>query len=484
MPKRKQKSSLRTRDASGVPLSRSKRWHSAGIDRQVARGDDAFSQSLPEARDPALARQLDRDLDWREQAEWTAYLEQNGWDDRHLDEFAVSLGDIASRNSLGDVAPTELQDAWLNRHALPELAREDLESRIEKPWHADSPLARQVKALIPSGGLLDDLYQLCAAENRAKLASSILYFAPLWVRSPLTFRGGSLRALIDHLFVVYPVPGFLYRAWLSDRDDPGADQKWQKWFLCFARGGSLFALSSISPDWSVHRRFQHHFSRIEDAPSLESAVRMAELERLGVTAPASDWLLNHYRYQQDISARWHDGDVRGYEHWCETACWLQRNREALDDQTADRILGWGADNHWRDAQFSWRGRSVAACVRRARAEQYVRINVPSRWPNHDMDWTDGELWSIVELNTTEELKAEGEALSHCVGQYSAQCASGASAIFSLRREGTRGATIELDLSNNRVLQARGSNNRALTREEANAVQQWLDSMASSSDRNG
>ena len=31
--------------------------------------------------------------------------------------------------------------------------------------------------------------------------TSILYYAPLWLRDPGNFRGQSLRELIDHLFV-------------------------------------------------------------------------------------------------------------------------------------------------------------------------------------------------------------------------------------------------------------------------------------------
>ena len=47
--------------------------------------------------------------------------------------------------------------------------------------------------------------------------------------------------LLNHLFVRYPVPAFLYQACLKDSADPFKDKQeiYRQWFVTLAQGGSF-----------------------------------------------------------------------------------------------------------------------------------------------------------------------------------------------------------------------------------------------------
>ncbi len=64
-----------------------------------------------------------------------------------------------------------------------------------------------------------------------------------------------------------------------------------------------------------------------------------------------------------------------------------------------------------------------------------------------------------ELVSGRELYEEGLAMHHCVAGYAMRCASGTSAIFSLKIAGERHVTVELQPATREVIQARGAYNR-------------------------
>jgi hypothetical protein len=72
-------------------------------------------------------------------------------------------------------------------------------------------------------------------------------------------------------------------------------------------------------------------------------------------------------------------------------------------------------------------------------------------------------YELVELTDSEQLRAEGAALHHCVATYSHRCWRGASRIWSLRSSlGARSrsvVTIEVDPARQMVIQARGYRNQ-------------------------
>jgi len=90
-------------------------------------------------------------------------------------------------------------------------------------------------------------------------------------------------------------------------------------------------------------------------------------------------------------------------------------------------------------------------------------------------------WRIEELSSVDALRAEGEAMGHCVARYAHRCRSGSSAIFSVRHyraddesyaDGVSCATVEVQPRSRRVVQIRGARNRPVNNTVMTIVSEW------------
>jgi hypothetical protein len=85
-------------------------------------------------------------------------------------------------------------------------------------------------------------------------------------------------------------------------------------------------------------------------------------------------------------------------------------------------------------------------------------------------------YDFVELTNGEQLRAEGQALRHCVASYTRSCWAGLSRIWSLRStHGTRTksiVTIEIDPDRQEIVQAKGFRNRRPTRRARALITNW------------
>jgi len=95
--------------------------------------------------------------------------------------------------------------------------------------------------------------------------------------------------------------------------------------------------------------------------------------------------------------------------------------------------------------------------------------------------TEGYVWTVTELRTAQDLVNEGRKMRNCVGGYASKCASGSSAIFSVEQTHKanqltdKAATLEVQVSNRTVIQAKGKCNSILSRKAENAVKRWAES---------
>nr|WP_276604182.1 PcfJ domain-containing protein [Nannocystis pusilla] len=84
---------------------------------------------------------------------------------------------------------------------------------------------------------------------------------------------------------------------------------------------------------------------------------------------------------------------------------------------------------------------------------------------------------IGELLSSEGLRAEGQALRHCVGTYVGRCVRGMSSIWSLRsadREGMVASrfTIEVEPQSRRIVQIRGFANSRVQGLAREIIARW------------
>jgi hypothetical protein len=100
-----------------------------------------------------------------------------------------------------------------------------------------------------------------------------------------------------------------------------------------------------------------------------------------------------------------------------------------------------------------------------------RFKMPPPWlPSGDANG-----YSIVPLDSAEELWKEGRALHHCVSSYDEKVANGACYIYSVRKGDERIATVELVKIEGKVrpVQIRGRCNVQPPKEVRAAVMKWL-----------
>jgi hypothetical protein len=248
------------------------------------------------------------------------------------------------------------------------------------------------------------------------------------------------------------------------------------------QGGSLKRAAEFF-HWIIPNRFQHYLQDVPPDVSPIEACVFSEVRRLGGSLTDFVRILHNPAFVIDPTE--HSAVASHADFWHETVCWLINHREAITDEQSNLILSWAMHEYTeteyqQQAQpFFWKGRSVAAVLERS-LEYHRRVQRPwtgYKWNNHGWDWEIDQAqfgkWSFVELTTGEDLFYEGDALHHCVTTYAGRCASGYSAIVSLRLDGIRRLTVEINPKTKQVVQARGIYNREAQIEERNVLGKWI-----------
>jgi len=307
----------------------------------------------------------------------------------------------------------------------------------------------------------------------------VCMFAPFWVHSPRTWDARSGRPLVHHLFGLYDVPAFLASEWF--RESEITRFKWLCWFILFAQGGSLKRAAHYF-DWDVPAGFAHHLAAAPADLSPTEACILAEVRRQGGDEIDCRRILRNPAFVIDPTERSAAGSHRKF--WHDTLRWLIAHREAITDQQSDLILSWAMHEYTETDRaglpaFSWKGRRVRAVLERSVAYHREVENPWYRysWQGHGWDWVlevppHGK-WSFVELTSGDELFQEGKAMRHCVASYAGRCASGYSAIVSLRYNQQRRVTIEITPRTKQIVQARGLCNRPADAEAQRALSLWM-----------
>ncbi len=325
-----------------------------------------------------------------------------------------------------------------------------------------------------------DLYIVNAVAREIQnphFAQWVFLFAPFWIRSPRTWQRGDSQSLIEHLFVRYPVPAYLYNEWFIPKVWP---RKWLYWFLILAQGGNL---KQFAPHWCVNAGFQQYLNEVPASMKPLGAAIYARVRQLGGQQQDSHRILSHSAYVQDVTrdismyASDHPVQQRA-QFWEQTVLWLSQHSEQMNDEQCTYLLTWAQDRYVREGTFSWQGRAFASSLARAQTH-YQEIQNPYyhyHWLNHGCDWTfeaGEDTWSITEILNGTDLQEEGTAMRHCVLNYIHRCVNGESAIFSMRKNGQRCLTIELDAEIGQISQALGRTNRMAKKPEIEILGHWI-----------
>ena len=293
-----------------------------------------------------------------------------------------------------------------------------------------------------------------------------------WLRPVYEARlqGASpLADLFDHLLktVAYPLPDWLYASLFASPGAALADrQEAAQLLVHLGQGGDLRRAPGLPV---LTRREAHTLFTWQGAGSVMGVVRAAQVASIG--GPA--WL------GEALSLSGAARRMRNEDWWRQAIAWLVDIEPPAEH--VGLLLDWLLSMHARHEALprKWgRARALRASAawhdRLGRSRYAIgpnRVLPKVNLPDFETDM-EGERWSMRPLRSTDELAAEGAALSHCVATYASLALQGVCSLWSLRCDGQRCLTVEL--RSGRVVQARGLRNRAPTPGEASVLRLWAE----------
>lgn len=299
--------------------------------------------------------------------------------------------------------------------------------------------------------------------------------------------GRQIIGLIDHLFVRYPVPAFLYRSVLNregnrlvfGKTDDSLDDKWldieriyQDWFMTVAQGHSIAEATKSR----LNRKESHWFLRSPNDNSTPQNLFWAKCAAAGIPGSTCQFLTERLIRKGGTSFRdpRQDDLIRFYAN--EHPHMRPNDLQEITDFVRE-MLG--------EPDFSFKKRTFASMLRLSddwhRMVHGRKVKEFRSWRAIFEPWSEKrEGWTVraFELANNRALRDEGAKQRHCVFIYTSCCIADRSRIVSIRwyaldvEDPARRLTIEVDRQSREICQIRGRLNRRVTEEEMKAVRSW------------
>ena len=298
--------------------------------------------------------------------------------------------------------------------------------------------------------------------------------------------------LINHIFVKYPVPYFMYEAILI-RDGKSCNitqrNMFREWFITLAQGGSFpKAVKGI-----MTRQEAAMFLRGTTAYSISDNIWWAKMRAAGMNNSLIDKLMSK------LFSHFHWGDPHG--NYADTIRFFVNHHKEMDNVTFGEITDFLVWKFRNEPTFSMKGRTVGSILRMSnewhamiqKATLGADVARPGMGYNDWQYLEDHLLWEMTELRNNKELMNEGRKQKHCVYGYVNACVSGRSAIFSLRcymklsyKDDENGnpiwekkndnengrITVEVSPKTHTIVQVRGTSNRPPDDKEKLVLRHW------------
>ena len=373
--------------------------------------------------------------------------------------------------------------------------------KIGKRYGESSPSGKKaledlVMAVDRYTDLLDRNYRIGGRENNYLDAILRLHEQHQhWFRSPKDWKPkthNDERQFIDlarHLLAQYEMPQFMAKVWFD------ADDLHREWYMHLGRGGNIRTARNLPIE--LTKKMAHHFLKAPKDYTLCEAFRWGQVFALG----GSRRIVEALRQTRICQSYAHD------DFWITVIRYFLRH-PMLDTAHYNPIT-----DYLYHMRFVPRNRMIARGeIERLPPEQpnltmkdrdpetlleqvdawHARLAKETKYRKHNWEHSsigefeleEGKLekgnlriWRITELLSTEELRAEGRDMHHCVGSYSGSCASGSVAIFSMSKtvfghSSKKMLTISVRPSTRCITEARGVYNARPEAKERNILQAW------------
>ncbi len=285
--------------------------------------------------------------------------------------------------------------------------------------------------------------------------------------NPLSNRGAEqVNELAFYLFCSYPVPGFLYKAFFET-----TNMLFINWFIHIGAGRKIKELVNMPIPFT--QKMGHYFLQAPDKFSIEEALRWAQVKGLN----GDDKLAERIAYSWIGTKTYDDEDF-----W-EAFIRIIVNGGMFDHEQLTQLIDYVRDARNENRNYALKGRTLQSLLRQSDEwhERCLFLRGSHFWAASGMYGYKAEkkmeVVTMEELTGSKLLADEGRTMKHCVATYAHLCVAGKTAIFSLRKYSfglltERMATIEVNLSIRRIVQAKAKMNKKISDEARKHLDEW------------
>ena len=335
-----------------------------------------------------------------------------------------------------------------------------------KTWRVDRGVMKNVFVYLHRRS------KLFSDEEYIQTVFNMLVFKAYWMKDVFEWtpssRSGAeqVNELAFYLFCRYPVPGFLYKAFFEK-----SNMLFINWFIHIGAGRRIKEMINMPIPFT--QKMGHYFLNAPNKLNIYEALRWAQVKGLN----GSDQLAERIAYSWIGTKDYNDEDF-----W-EEFIRILVNGGMFDLDQLSQLIDYARQMKRENKSYSLKGRTLQSLIRQSNEwhEESIVIRGTRFWTSSGLYGYKAEkkieVVKIEELTGSKLLVEEGRTMKHCVATYAHQCVGGKTAIFSLRKYSfdlliETMATIEVNLSLRRVVQAKAKLNKKISEEARRHLDEW------------
>ena len=314
----------------------------------------------------------------------------------------------------------------------------------------------------------------------------------MWMRKPEEWtpksvnRGKRFSELLRYLMVQYDVPEFLDKAWMDMSEEA---VRHRQWFINLGGGENIRVQKDLPVQLS--KKAAHWFLQTPSKFSIAEAFRWAQIMSMGADEiQARHMLLTRLRQSFENEDFWItviryfiDNPFLDSVHYGPICDYLQHKK--FEDRGQRWIDGRLVELSAEQPNLSMSKRDPITLLEQV--NRWHRDLNKSQMGVEDFSWSTCGIagfekkekkwvYQIKELLDSRDLRDDGREMGHCVFSYAKSCKRGRCAIFSLATVSEEGfcreATIEVDVKDREIMQARKKFNDYPTNKDWKIMEEW------------
>ncbi len=350
------------------------------------------------------------------------------------------------------------------------------DKRIRKIAECFTEIGRDTKSLLKDVLLyLNKNAALVSDEDLVHAVFNMVKFRIYWQNNIFNWRPCSkngtsqMHELADYLFCRYDVPKFLYKAFFETKN-----RLFINWFIHLGTGRKVKEMKDIPIPFT--QKMGHYFTQAPIKFTIAEALRWAQVRGLGGDEKLAD----------RITASWLGYKPFSDEFFWQTFMLAVINGGMFNAAKLTALIDYVRECRRENVNYHLKGRNLQSLLRQS-DQWHNRFN---RSKHNSLCWKPcgidnmriikkPETIVLEELTESKTLADEGRTMKHCVASYAFYCAKGRSAIFSMRKYSGEVlldtlATIEVNLSVRKIVQAKGKMNKPVSEEVRKYMLNWAE----------